>query len=71
MTPSQEKIYKYISKYQKKHGLVPSARYTSTIFGMTQQGMHLHYKALMRLGKLEKIEKVEEYRLVDNSTITR
>jgi hypothetical protein len=67
MTDKQKEIYKYILTYQKKYGEVPSCSVAGRHFGMTRQGMQVHYNVLQSHGFLKENEKVSFYRLGDNS----
>ncbi len=67
MTPTQEKIYKYIITYYKKHGKVPSTVVAGTDLGVSHQSVHNHYKDLIKHGKLKKNEEISHFLLVDKS----
>jgi hypothetical protein len=58
MTPTQQKIYTYILEYKEKYGVVPSTVVTARKFKTSQQTVHDHYTALVKIGKLKKIKKV-------------
>jgi predicted transcriptional regulator len=61
MTDSQKRIYTYITKYNDKHGEVPSTRVAGEHFGISQQAIHLHYKRFIKMGVLEKRAKQAEF----------
>lgn len=67
MTPTQEKIYKYILTYYKKHGEVPSTVTVGRNLGVSHQSVHNHYKELIKQGKLKKNEEISHFLLVDKS----
>jgi predicted transcriptional regulator len=70
MTPATKRVLTYILKYEKKHGHVPSTRIAGEDCGMSQQGIHQHYKRLIKLGLLEKVEVQPSFKLIHTNTLT-
>jgi predicted transcriptional regulator len=63
MTPTQEKIYKYILTYYKKHGEVPNARIVREHFKITRQAVEQHYMALIKAKVIKKKPVYSRYEL--------
>jgi hypothetical protein len=64
MTPKQKEILAFIIKHREKTGQVPSSAISAKKFGMSRQGMDIHYHALIDLNKIKKNPVVAHYLLV-------